>query len=720
MRRLSVLLLPATVTALVAAVTTGAAAAGPAGANADRFPATASRTVRLLTGDAVTLVGTGARPQIAYRPAHRGGVSGSSTVLHLGGATYVVPGSARRYLGTVLDKSLFDVDALRRAPARLPVAVSLSSTAARPTAPGLVITSRSGTSAAGYLDPSRAVAFGDALAAQAERDAAAHRVSTSVLGGISHLAVPGSATVGPNFAQVTLIVKAIDAQGRPAAGVTVGLINVDDAAKYTGLTYLPSGQSNVSVPKGHYSLFAQFDDFTGTDFVTRLVPIPDVTVTTNRQVVTVDARRATVRPAVRTPRPASVDELDVEWSRTAGAGGFQFGVGTDDPSHLFVAPTRTSPYGTTDWVTRWALSAAPASGTAYHYDLAFHDAGAVPADQSHSVTSGQLATVNTRFFADTTTLLPGAFGRSAVFPFESVVFTTLATVGVPSARTDYLLAPSSAAWTGVYQSPAEGPDPFGGTFVLDGAHRYPAGSTSSGSWLNGTLTPGLPVPQDGDTSSLCYACRGAKDLVVALLPTTDSDPGHFGFPTADVRFRVWRNGTSLFDQVGYYGADLAVPMDASTYRVREDVARAQDGARLATQVSTDVTFRSAAGQGPLLPGNDFCDFGDGCRVLPLLTVRVPLPTDLSGTVARGPATIRFTVDHAPGAARPAIGTVTFQYAVGGGAWKSVPTSALGAHRYRAVVAAPPGSRVSVRVTATDAAGGRIVSTSTDAYRVATS
>ena len=207
MRGSSLLVVSAVIAGVLVAPTARAApppaSVGPSGA----------RTIRLITGDSAVVVGSGPSARVVFRPA---GAHGGS-VLRFGGRTLVVPSTARPYVGGILDPSLFDVGMLHGDVTQLPVTLRLSSASARPSAPGLVILSRSGANAHGYLDLSKAQAFGEALAAQWQHDAGRGRPSSAILGGITRLASSAlSPPVRPQYPQMTLILKAVDPNGRPA------------------------------------------------------------------------------------------------------------------------------------------------------------------------------------------------------------------------------------------------------------------------------------------------------------------------------------------------------------------------------------------------------------------------------------------------------------------------------------------------------------------------
>ena len=475
----------------------------------------------------------------------------------------------------------------------------------------------------------------------------------------------------------------------------------------------------MSVPRGHYSLIGEVDSLSTPRPRSYLVPVADFTVSSDRQVYVVDARRATVAPSVTTPRPAAEQLLTLRWDRAAGGATVGFAGIFDSTTDVYVAPSARSAYGRTDWVTEWWLTDTPAAGLPYAYYASFHDEGAVPSDLSRVVPASRVATVRSSYSSAGATGT-GAFGRSSVYPFEAFPIGIVAPLLLPADRIEYVYNDPGAAWSAAVITPSVTPDDLGGILVVDGQRIYAPGSTQTARWMDGALAPGVPVTQNGDPGYFCDACRTRSKLAIALYPVTDSDPGHFGFPPSGVRFRFWRNTQLITDLREVYQGIYDVPPDSATYRLREDVDLTASGAQLATHASTDVTFQSAAGQGAPMPPGGICPLFGTCQVLPLLAVRVPLSTDLNGVVPQGPLAINFTVGHISGATRSAITSVDFAYAVNGRGYQSAAVTAVGSGHYRTTISAPAGSRVSVRVTATDASGGLIVQATTDAYRVADS
>jgi hypothetical protein len=687
-----------------------------------------SRAVTLLTGDSVVLRTAGHRTSASVRAADRSGPQGQFLAESLAGHTYVLPSEVRPFVGSVLDPSLFDVAALAAASSagRIPVTVTAPAGSVIDL-PGFTATSHSGAVSTGYLATSSAAALRNDLISAWRRVVAPGAVApTALFGGVTHLSLTGAVSpVQPAFPQVTLIIKVLNASGRPSPEGFIGLVNTDDSRKFATFVPYYNGEVRVSLPYGHYGGITDDASFTATSFVDRLVPIADYTVSRNLQTLTFDARTATVRPSVQTPAPASLNTLSLEFDRGSGRGGigsiFLYGAG----SQVYVAPTPTARYGQLHWLTTWSL-AGPTSGAQYSYDLSYLNTGSVPARQGHTVTSGQLATVHARYYSEKRRT--AEFVRTPYYPFQDGIFSEFAALPTPEARTEYINAPPSAVWLDQLLAYPSDDNPFGG-FFLDGPRIYQAGSTRAVDWLRGPLAPATAAPTEGDAGFFCPACRTANKLGVDLAPVTDTTPGHVGYldeveghgPVAS--FVLYRNGVRVGGGQDVTGGLFTVPPGSATYRIHATTDRRADSVLTSTTTSTDWTFRSGATGGAPLPAGWDCGIGTSthCTVLPLLRATVPLPTSLSDTLPVGTTTFDFTVARVAGATPSAVTAATLSTSSDGTTFHPAKVVALGHGTFRATVvngSSLAGHGVSLQVTASDAAGSSITQTVTNAYQVA--
>ena len=703
-----------TLTALAVAATcllapTPAQAALPAAAPAASHAE--SHVVRLVTGDVVRVHGD----DVQISPASRQGVAGRLEVQRAGGTIRVVPASARPYLGRFLDPALFDVTRPVAGDGRLPVRLRVAEGAA---VPGVTLTSAT----TGYLTAASARAFGAALAQQWERDErAGFPERDELFPGVQQVqvAAPVEAPVAAAAGRLTLRLQALGADGDRVRHASVALMNVDDASRYTGFPEIVRGSAEVRVPAGHYSALGtveDLDDATGT-FRTRHVVVDDFHLTRDGQVLRFDARTATSRLAVATPRPATLMSRTASWSREDAAGNGALGSSySDDGGEVFVNPTGPARRGLMHWSTTWSLDGKPGAGRPYTYDLGW-GAHRVEADQSHRVREGDLATVRTTYYGARAALLSG---RGPVFPgqwFSSMSFRPLETGPV---RDEQVLADVDTKWRSAVVPDAERFD----AVVEDGLRTYEGGDRTSTTWLRAAFTTGVPRLTESDLLQ-CRACRSGDVLSLLLATFRDAEPSHGGFLFDETRetsrLRLWRDGVQIADQAGTEAA-LEVAPGAATYRLLTQVDRRPSGARLATTLRTETTFRSGRGSGTRLSPRWGClGAGDPCRALPLLQVRAPLPVALAGSLPTGTTTATVVAEHAPGSRAVPVTDLTVQTRTGNGTWVDATVTAQDGRRFSVVLRhsrSQAGQLVDLRISATDALGGTVSATTTDAYAVA--
>jgi hypothetical protein len=678
-----------------------------------------SNVVQLITGDRVQLTPQGGR----LVGAHRHGLAGELRVMRMDGHTYAVPGTAAAYLGRSIDRSVFDVNALAKAEqnGRIPLRITGNYAAV----PGFTATSHSGRTATGYL--SSPTTFGRALAAQ--------RPGHPLFGGVTDISLdaPGAGhVVHPDYPQVTLVIKVTDRAGKPAEYGDLTLVNVDDENKYDFDVPIVDGEARASVPLGDYSAIAELDDYNAaTDSLSSyFLNVSDYTVSKDMQTLSLSARN-TVPLGIRTPRPASVSSVVVDWARD-DATGTGFGVGYsvlfDGGANIYVTPSGKPKVGQLHWMKVWTLAGAPTHGLPYRYDATFEQVDRISADQIDRVTGAQTAQVNARFYSDGIRRDSGFF-RQPWYSYPYFFFSEFLDEPSPGQEVEYVVGPRNVPWTSSFMPNPDADDPFS-AMMNDGVRQFPAGSVSGADWMRGALWPGIAAPAGAEPTFTCLTCRTNKKMAVLLTPVTDSDPAHNASVSVPAHghgshFRLYENGKLIGNEYDSWGDVFSVPTGTATYRVIDDVSRTQDGFVGSTSSTVDVTFRSAAGSGARVPRNwDCLSSGGPCTVLPILQARIPLPTDLNGVLPIGVSTTAVTVGQAPGATQSKITSMKLQMRFNGEkSWNSVPVIPLGHGQFRAVLANPStmaGHSASLRLTATDAAGGRIVETVANAYKVSAS
>ena len=687
----------------------------------------AGPTVTLPTGDRV-MVGADERGRPTYRVIQvtRTGAGSVLSTMRLGGDSYLVPAVARPYLGRFLDPSLFDVTRLAAAKFgdRLPVTLAYTGATA-PALPGVILTSSAAGHARGYLTPASAKVFGAALARQAVADSQAGWPDRNALfGALTRIAADLAPVVTPQFPQATLIIKAVDHNGKPLR-FGFGLIgNSDDARKGGAFVQIFRGEARLSLPLGHYTTLLAEDSFAPDGVVTTRLGIDTgFTLTTNNQTLTVDTGTATTKtPTISTPRPATVQDLQVEIDAydARGVQGLGFGFGVTPPQgRLLLTPLVNPAFGRiTESTTVTAVDPATPGGR-YSYNAVWQDEG-VPTDQHHAVPATGLARVDATYSSDRPLRLGGTV-RLLLPPDAFFAFGIFAPTPMPLQRTEFVYGPpGTVALEAVLMDSNAFDDPG---FVDDFAsHLVAPGSRRAQRWF------GMPFELTTiDDEGACFGCRSATSMFFAL-GLHDSQPSHQvglftssdGTPVA--HFTVYKDGVLLLKQKDSLGDLFDVPPGSATYRVLSDATRVFQGAQLSTLMTEDVTFASAGGQGNPQPAGSFCpatSTGTGCRVLPVLKAHLDLHATITGGVPVGPSSFDVEVDHLTGAVKTAVTNVSVQVRRSGTAtWTALPVIALGGTRYAAAFQARAGQlgqTMDVRVAATDAAGGTLKQTTVRAF-----
>lgn len=739
MRTRSVWVKPSALIAGIVLAAPVTAAVAHAAATPSTTPSVSSRlasTITLPTGDHVRLTGSALKPNVLLRPAAASG-PGSALVTHrLGSEVYVMPAVAEPYLGRFLDVGLFDATRLAQSQTgtgRVPVRIAYHGST--PTVPGVKITSAAAGVATGYLTPASSSAFGRALTAQWKADDKAGWPKRSTLfNDVTKITAAGSgpAKVTPKYPMMTLIIKAIGADGAPEANGFVELMNVDNMSKYDADIEIQNGEARVSVPKGNYSAIA--DDFTYDEAsktgVVRITTTTQYKVTGTGQTLTIDHRNATVSPVASVPEPTTVSDFSFNWGRsdvTGDSSGTSYSV--DSSMKFFVAPAAAATVGQMDSGLNWDLN-GPGTSPAYTYTLATY-AKNIPETTEYSFTAANLATLHSTYYGDGTAKT-GGIVHYAVFPGSDNASGMTQPVAMGTTRTEYIGALGGTPTWGdeVYSNGGSEDDPG----YLDAPDRaLPGGSSADVSWLRGPLGAGIPTQpstSSEDSYSYCYGCRTSKSLVLGLAPFTDSVSTHYGdvYPSEDgvrvTRFRFYKNGKLVSDQNDEYGGEFTVPTAKTTYKAILDVDRRLQKPNQSTSSSTTLTFSSTKGKGGTLPSSWECDLGksSSCKVLPILQAKLALPTSLNGSLPAGKSTVTVSVAQIQHATTSPITSATLEIRPAGAAWSTVKLTSLGSGKYSGVIdnTGLVGSTVDVRIGGADKAGSTVKQTVLRAYTVAAS
>lgn len=539
--------------------------------------------------------------------------------------------------------------------------------------------------------------------------------------------------IHPHFPMRTLSVHALDPDGSGAEHAVVTVINVDDFQKYAGMVDASGGEARISVPDGHYALMLSDPNFDGDNNLTALrYGFADVTVDGAATSATLrgdDSHRV----SVSTPRKTVPNVLAVSWWRGSTE---TDSVAVDDfmpggtPVYL---PPSPAGRGVQHADVR-SIQTANGDDDAqpYRYVLDF-PADRFGADQSHTVTDADLATLRERFYSDQ----PGRSvwtSVSVLLPWDNLTTGAWFDAMPAQPTTTYVNARPDLA----YRSDliAFHDDQSGATdgYTVGGWQTYRAGRTYRQNWLRGPLAPGIPA-DTGVGEYYCGACRTADTMAIWLAPVTDSTADHHGvnYPGYDsiaaTRFRLYRGDALLTDQRDVTGANVAVPADGGSYRVAYDQTRTADWTDLSTVSHTEWTFDSAAG-GTAVPDRWHCGVATdgeggelpGCTPVSLLLPRYRLAQRGDGTEPVGPGALTLTLAHSVGTADAPATSATVSVSFDGGqTWTATALHRRDAHTFRAEWANPAsaaGRPVALRITATDTAGRTVTQTVHAAYTVA--
>jgi hypothetical protein len=228
-------------------------------------------------------------------------------------------------------------------------------------------------------------------------------------------------------------------------------------------------------------------------------------------------------------------------------------------------------------------------------------------------------------------------------------------------------------------------------------------------------------------------------LALDVNPFTDDTAGHVGtgygqgifgsIGAISGSYLIDDNGVKIAsgkitpaDYFGPFDDDVKLPAAPSTVSFTLAAKRTGPLFPLSTGITDTWTWRSASTPVVTVPSGWSCaDGSTACAVQPLLTFGYQVShIALDGTTPAGPEEVQINVAHqALVPSPPTVTRLTVQYSVNDGAsWQPAAVSGSGA-TWDAWLDPTPGSYVSLRVSATDAAGGALTETITRAFATET-
>ncbi|MFG6196733.1 S8 family peptidase [Nonomuraea sp. JJY05] len=458
----------------------------------------------------------------------------------------------------------------------------------------------------------------------------------------------------------------------------------------TGTTY-----SVVSVGRGRP------EDFSGVDASGKLVlvGIPVESGYVNASVQMDDAgREASLRGAA-----GVIGFLDVDGGRARVPQGWSLRLGLD------AAEGRS---------LRSALAKGPVSvrlepyaGPGEVYHLRFDSRGRVPS-RPVKVDLGRLVRIDAAYHADKPDTSGWEYGESTAGE-EPGRMAYGGSLRMPVTRTEYFGPVSDdVVWSRTITNDG---------LVLHSDDRFTGGDRRvSEQWFKAPLVPAAAdVPSGYPVKVPCALCRDSERFV-PFEQWRDSDPRHYSDlspVTSAPRLLV---GDQELSPQGWRPRSFTVPAGPGSYRVE---AADTSGRTLSGKVTTTARFASSPPPSSGAPRGYSCSSGAGCAFQPAVQVTYDLPLDL---LNRAPAGTPFAFDLHAGAhsavrRAPAVNRVTVEFSVDDGTtWRAAArVKKRGDGRFRVELTHPALAQtsgfVSLRVTASDTAGGSTTQTIDRAY-----
>ncbi|MFG3060581.1 S8 family peptidase [Streptomyces sp. NPDC048231] len=355
----------------------------------------------------------------------------------------------------------------------------------------------------------------------------------------------------------------------------------------------------------------------------------------------------------------------------------------------------------------------------YLYDVMQVSKGRIPQQLVHTVSERESAVVRATY-TRTGSSSWASEQRFGWRPYQDTAWNQY-TRDVPTGqeRTEYVTGGDTLWYQTVHHNVVDNPDFPLLAGMRDAPHTYRAGQQATERWFGGPVRPSIPrgAPwasvRNGDTLSL-------------YVPEFTDGAGHWAFAESGgfggigagagvrevaqddtARAVLYRDGKQITaSDAGAWG-NVEVPSGDAEYRLDLTTARVSDDWRFGTGTSTSWTFRSDTTADP--------------EKLPLLQVDYAVPVDAQNAVGPGRKhTVGLTVRTQDGMAAPHGVKLKVETSYDDGSnWTTARTTGKGGGRFTATVERPSlrhgDAYVTLRVTATDAAGNSVRQTVVRAY-----
>jgi hypothetical protein len=413
---------------------------------------------------------------------------------------------------------------------------------------------------------------------------------------------------------------------------------------------------------------------------------------------------------------------------------------TDLGLSTFVSPTTVRPaFGGLREYTSATMTAPPhTTGIPYTYNADFQAPDGIIPQQHFAVSAADLAAVQENFYQDVKSqggwILFGGFARQ----LAALGITFTVPFSLPGRQVQYFTAGRDVAWQAGYVASY---NQFTGG-QTDAWHTLAAGQQVTENWnayplhpqpfvqaLTGALAAQLPQYPS--------AFRVGNNLNLFEAPFSDNSFGHtgssgfFGVPGSVMidSYHVYQDGTRIAHGNPANGIPpVKVAAGPSTIRFALNAALVGGQYPLSAASSTVWTWKSRADPAATVPHSWYCGYRvvhgvfsliHRCAIQPLLTLEYQVQgLSLTGHTAAGPQTIDVSAGHLQQAESAAVTGMTAAYSLNDGqSWQAASVTAAGSGQFQIGFSAPAGTDVTLRVSATDAAGGTITETIVRAYGV---
>lgn len=519
---------------------------------------------------------------------------------------------------------------------------------------------------------------------------------TATADGIGPVQVAVGTYLEPESYNVT--VSVIDRDGKPASGEQY--VDVVDGLGDDHYVTLTGGTGTVRMQRTAVDVAA----FVTTGNTRTVVYVPRQPLTHDLS-LTIDARKGK-KVSFSTDRSDAVPvDLLADIVPLNTYEGLDQSIVVPGSTTVYAVPVKGANAGEFDFVLRAELASPAKASKPYAYHLVYGWADQIPGTLTFAPHDSALGTVTSNYSAQGT----AALGQRLFLgdPALSIGgFGLWHDFALPAHLTDHF---TPATWRQVIQQRALGSttQPYFDGSVIGPETAYKAGKTATENWDQAVLGPNLQTPDLGNVIN-----RQNNGLTVSVWPWAPSEPGHSTDPFQETDYvtgstTLSAGGTVLATnpQVGLLET-FGLPAAKTTYTLSVVGDRTPGWSTLAPHVEVTWQFSSA-----------FLD--DSTTVYPSLpTVRA---TGAFDDLDRAPAgkgfALTLNVETQKNAPASTIKTVTVKYSTDDGkTWKSATVSGSGATR-KVTIPNPSKGFVSLKLSATDAAGDRVDQTVIRAYAV---